>query len=256
MTRWNRALVTGASSGIGKAIAEQLASDGTRLVLVARDEARLNAVAESVEVDCEVLVADLADPSALSRVEDRLRDDEAGPIDLLVNNAGFGFGGPFHELDVERSASVLAVNVVAVHRLAQVAAATMVARGGGGGILNVSSMAAFAPTPNSATYAATKAFVNSLSESLHAELDEHHIHVSALCPGFTRTEFQDRADFDASGIPDRLWQSADVVAAAGLAAIDQNRAVLVPGVVNKVGAGLINSLPGPIRRFVLPKVSL
>lgn len=256
MTRWNRALVTGASSGIGKAIAEQLAADGTRLVVVARDEARLNALADSVDVDCDVLVADLADPSALSRVEDRIRDEELGPIDLLVNNAGFGFGGPFHELDVERSASVLAVNVVAVHRLSQVAAATMVARGGGGGILNVSSIAGFAPTPHSATYAATKAFVNSLSESLHAELIEHHIHVTSLCPGFTRTEFQDRADVDTSRIPDRLWQSADVVAAAGLAAVDQNRAVIVPGVVNKVGAGLINSMPGPLRRFILPRVTL
>jgi short-subunit dehydrogenase len=256
MTRWNRALVTGASSGIGRALCERLAADGTRLVVVARDEQRLGQLAARVDVDCEILVADLADPAALVRVEDRLRDDEAGSIDLLVNNAGFGFYGPLHELDLEREAAVVDVNVVAVHRLAQVAAATMVARGGGGGILNVSSMSAFAPTPNNATYAATKAFVNALSEALHAELAEHHVHVTALCPGFTRTEFQARADLDASSIPDRLWQDADEVAAAGLWGIDQNRAVVVPGVLNKVGAGLVNSLPGTVRRFVLPKIQL
>jgi short-subunit dehydrogenase len=255
MTRWNRALVTGASSGIGKAIATQLAADGTRLVLVARDEERLDALADANDVESEVLVADLADRSALMRVEDRLRDDEAGAIDLLVNCAGFGYTGPLHELDVEREAAVVGVNVIAVLRLAQVAAATMVARGGGGGILNVSSMAAFAPTPNSATYAATKAFVNSLSEALHAELKGHHIHVTALCPGFTRTEFQDRAEYDASAIPDRLWQFAEDVAAAGLAGIDQNRAVVVPGAMNKAGASLLNALPSAVRRRLLPKLA-
>ncbi|NND74970.1 MAG: SDR family oxidoreductase [Ilumatobacter sp.] len=260
MTRWNRALVTGASSGIGRAIATQLAADGTRLVVVARDEARLNDLADEVGVDVEVLVADLADPRALARVEDRLRDDEAGPIDLLVNNAGFGVSGPFHEVDVEVASTVIDVNVTAVHRLAQVAATAMVNRSesgtGGGGILNVSSMVAFAPSPNGATYAATKAFVNALSEALHAELQPHRIHVTALCPGFTRTEFQDRADYDASGVPDRLWQNASEVAAAGLEGVDVNRAVVVPGAVNRIGAGLVNALPGSVRRFVVPRISL
>jgi short-subunit dehydrogenase len=85
-------------------------------------------------------------------------------------------------------------------------------------------------------------------------LIEHRVHVTALCPGFTRTEFQDRADFDASKVPDRLWQSADDVAAAGLRGIDQNRAVVVPGGLNKVGVGLFNALPGPARRFLVPRV--
>ena len=250
--RWNRALVTGASSGIGRAIARQLAADGTRLVVVARDRARLEALADEVGVDCEVLVADLSDRNALAAVEARLRDDS--PIDLVVNNAGFGQTGPLHELDAERETAVINVNVIALHRLSQVAAEVMVQRGGGGGILNVSSVAAFAPGPNGATYAATKAFVSSLSEALHAELIEHHVHVTALCPGFTRTEFQDRADFDASKVPDLLWQSADDVAAAGLRGIDQNRAVVVPGGLNKVGAGLLNALPGPARRFLVPRV--
>jgi short-subunit dehydrogenase len=252
MTRWNCALVTGASSGIGKAIAEQLAADGTRLVVVARDRDRLEALASSVDVDVEVLVADVADVDGLAKVEDRLTDEDE-PIDLLVNNAGFGLTGPFHELDVDRESAVVAVNITALHQLSHAAAAVMVERGGGGGILNVSSIAAFAPAPNSATYSATKAFVSSFSEALRAELTEHQVHVTALCPGFTRTEFQDRAEFDASDIPDMLWQSADVVAAAGLKGVDLNRANVVPGAMNKVGAGVLNAIPAALRRVMVPR---
>lgn len=252
MTRWNRALVTGASSGIGKAIAEQLAADGTRLVVVARDRDRLEALASSLAVEVEVLVADLADSDALAWVEGRLADQDE-PIDLLVNNAGFGLTGPFHGLDIARESAVVAVNITALHRLTHAAAAAMVERGGGGGILNVSSIAAFAPAPSSATYAATKAFVSSFSEALHAELVEHHVHVTALCPGFTRTEFQDRAEFDASDIPDMLWQTAEEVAAAGLKGVDQNRTSVVPGAMNKVGAGVLNVIPAALRRVILPR---
>ncbi len=252
MTRWTRALVTGASSGIGREMARQLAADGTDLVLVARNGDRLNEVAESVDVECEVLTADLADPNELSYVEDRIRD-RTFPIDLLVNNAGFGFQGRFHELDVEREAAVVGVNVLAVLRLAHVAATAMAAEGKGG-ILNVSSMAGFLASPGTATYAASKAFVTSLSEAMHAELEPLGVHVSALCPGFTRTDFQDRADYDTSSLPEFLWQSADDVAAAGLEAIAKNRTVVVPGATNKVGAALINALPGSVRRFAIDKI--
>ncbi len=254
MTRWNRALVTEESSGIGKAIAEQVAVDGTRLVVVARDEARLIALAADLDVDVEVMVADLGESDALGRVEERLRDDDH-PIDLLVNNAGFGLTGAFHELDIDRESAVVDVNITALHRLSHAAAAAMVERGGGGGILNVSSVAASAPAPNSATNAATKAFVSSFSEAQHAELLKHHVHVTALCPGFTRTEFQDRAEFDASDIPDMLWQSADEVAGAGLKGVDLNRVNVVPGGLNKVGAGLLGVLPGAIRRRVVPRLA-
>jgi len=253
MTRWNRALVTGASSGIGQAFAEQLAADGTRLAVVARDEERLNALAADLDVEVEVIVADLGERAALDRVTARLRDDEH-PIDLLVNNAGFGLTGPFHALDIDRESAVVDVNITALHRLSHAAAAAMVERRGGGGILNVSSLAAGAPMPNSATYAATKAFVSSFSEALHAELVEHHVHVTALCPGLTRTEFQDRAEFDASDIPDLLWQSADEVAAAGLKGVDLNRANVVPGGLNKVGAGMLSVMPGALRRVMVPRL--
>jgi len=257
MARWNRALVTGASSGIGKAIAEQLADDGTALVLVARDGDRLSALADRLPTECEVLTADLADPVALATVEARITGltNETSPVDLVVNNAGLGYLGPFHELDVDRESAVMAVNVHAVHRLSHAAASALVARGHGGGILNVSSMAAWLPMPNSATYAASKAFVNSMSESLRGELEPHGVHVTALCPGYTRTEFQDRAGFDSSQVPDVLWQTATEVAAAGLTGVAANRAIVVPGTKNRIGAGLISALPGPLRRLLLPKLA-
>jgi short-subunit dehydrogenase len=253
MTTWTRALVTGASSGIGRAIARQLAAEGTALVVVARDETRLRALADSVEVECEVLVADLADLSALKQVEQRLADRSA-PIDLLVNNAGFGFQGSFHELDMDRESAVVDVNITAVHRLARVAAAAM-ADAGRGGILNVSSMAGFTATPGGATYSATKAFVTSLSESLHAELRPHGVHVCALCPGFTRTEFQSRAAYDTSTIPEAAWQTADEVAMAGLRGVGKNRPIVVPGVLNKVGVGMLNALPARLRRRVVARLA-
>ena len=249
---WNRALVTGASSGIGREIARQLAIAGTDLVVVARDEARLRQLADSVDVECEVLVADLADATALSAVEQRLA--AAPAIDLLVNNAGFGYQGPFHELDASEAMAVVDVNVAAVHGLARAAAPSMVAAGRGG-ILNVSSMAGFTATPGGATYSATKAFVTSLSESLHGELRHHGVHVTALCPGFTRTEFQRRADYDTSSIPDRAWQTATEVATAGLRGVEKNRPVVVPGALNKIGAGVINTLPAGLRRRVVARLS-
>ncbi len=253
MTTWTRALVTGASSGIGREIARQLAAAGTDLVIVARDDQRLRELADSVDVDCEVMVADLADRDALASVEARLADLDS-PIDLLVNNAGFGFQGAFHELDVNRESAVVDVNITAVLRLAHVAAAAMVSAGRGG-ILNVSSMAGFTSTPGTATYAATKAFVTSLSESLHAELLPHGVHVCALCPGFTRTEFQSRAEYDTSSVPAAAWQTAEEVAMAGLRGVEKNRPIVVPGTLNKVGAGLINAVPAWLRRRVVARFS-
>lgn len=253
MTTWTRALVTGASSGIGLELARQLAADGTELVVVARNGERLDELASELDVACQVLAADLADPTELSYVEDRLRQRDE-PIDLLVNNAGFGFQGAFHELDLEREAAVVDVNVVAVHRLAHIAAGQMV-EAGRGGILNVSSMSGFMATPGSATYSATKAFVTALSEAMHSELGAAGVHVTALCPGFTRTEFQERGDYDASAIPDFMWQSAAEVATAGLDGIAANRAVVVPGVSNRIGAGVINAMPGSIRRFAVARMA-
>ena len=245
-SQWNRALVTGASSGIGDAIARQLAADGTELVVVARDEARLRALASELgEERVEVLVADLADCAALATVEARLGADPA--IDLLVNNAGFGFTGPFVDLDIDRECSVLAVNVEAVMRLSHAAGTAMRARGRGG-ILNVSSVAGRVPAPNSATYASTKAFVTRFSEALHLEMRGTGVHVSALLPGFTRTEFQARAEYDTSSVPDFLWDDADTVARAGLNGVDKNKPVVIPSVKYRSAVALTKLTPDVVSR--------
>ncbi len=252
LNRWNRALITGASSGIGRAFAGLLAEQGTELVVVARDRERLERLAEEFVdahgITVEVLAADLSDREQLGSVVDRLGAES--PIDLLINNAGLGFAGDFIELDGEAEAAVVDVNVSAMHRLAHAAATAMSTRGRGG-ILNVSSVAGFGPSPRAATYAATKAFVTSLSEALHAELGPRGVVVTCLCPGLTRTEFHARAGMDpAETAPDALWQSADDVARAGLEGLARGRAVVVPGVHNKAYGGLLRMAPsGVVRRI-------
>ncbi len=244
-------MVTGASSGIGRETALLLAAEGTHLVVVARDRDRLETLASLVRVPCEVLVADLRDPAQLATVEARLAAEPF--IDLLVNNAGFGFSGRFDQMDIDRESSVIAVNVTAVSRLSHAAAASMVGRTGRRSILNVSSLAGFIPAASSATYGATKAFVTSFSQAMHEELKAEGIDVSTLCPGFTRTEFQQRANAmsEAGKIPDRLWQSAVEVARAGLDGAAANKAIVVPGVHNKAAAGVASALPkGLLRRIV------
>jgi len=222
-------------------MARQLADEGTPLVVVARDRGRLEALASDVAVDVEVLSADLSDPADVARVAARLRDDE-NPVDLLVNNAGLGFTGRFSALDYERERGVVAVNVLALHELSHAAAGAMSARGAGG-ILNVASVAGYLPSAGNATYAATKAFVNSFSESLHQELADAGVVVTSSCPGFTKTEFQDRADYDSEQIPKFLWQDADSVAAHALGAVAAGKARVVPGTLNKVAVGVLKVMP-------------
>ncbi len=249
MPRWTRALVTGASSGIGDAIARRLAADGTDLVIVARNVGRLNSLASDLsERDVEILPADLGDREQLSRVESRLANEDK-PIDLLVNNAGFGFTGDFVDLDVERETSVIDVNIVALMRLAHAAGSVMAHRGTGG-ILNTASIAGLVPSPSTATYGASKAFVVSFGLALNQELGPKGVNVSTICPGFTRTEFQERAEYDASKIPGFMWQSADDVAAAALAGVDRGTPRVVPGLSNKMAANTTKILPGFINRRI------
>jgi len=226
------ALITGASVGIGEQFARQLAERGNDVVLVARDVARLEALAKEIEsrngTSAEVLAADLTDAAQLATVEARVRS-----VDILVNNAGFGTFGPMHTLDVDTETREINLNVIALVRLTHAAAGAMAERGRGG-ILNVSSIAGFQPGPSNATYAATKAFVTSFTEAVHEELKSSGVAVTALCPGFTHTEFQARANVPASEVPGFLWQEADVVARAGLDGLAKNRAVVLPGALNKV----------------------
>jgi short-subunit dehydrogenase len=244
------ALVTGASSGIGAAFARLLAERGHDVVLVARDQGRLDALAKELEAAhgarAEVLPADLTDPAQLERVEARCRDQSA-PVEILVNNAGFGTFGAFHEIDLDAEVREIQLNVVALVRLTHAAAVEMAARGRGG-ILNVSSLAGFQPGPMNATYGATKAFITSFTEAVHEEMKGTGVSVTVLCPGFTRTGFQETANAPASGVPDFLWQEADVVARAGLDALERNHAMVMPGIVNKTLGTLSQMAPSALSR--------
>jgi uncharacterized protein len=254
--RWGRALVTGASGGIGEAFARQLAGAGTHVAVVARSHDKLEALAGDLRassgVDVEVLTADLADPDALARVEARVASP-TDPVDLLVNNAGYGYHGSFGELPVDDEEAEIRVNIVALMRLSHAAVRRMV-DSGGGGILNVSSVAAFPPAPQSANYSATKAYVTSFSQSLHDELKGKGVHVTALHPGFTRTEFQQRGGWTIP-LPEPFWLRADTVARAGLDAVGRGNAVEVPGWHYKVMVSSVRMMPMAVQRFAATQVT-
>lgn len=240
------ALVTGATAGIGAAFARRLARDGFDLVLVARDEARLAAMAAQLPTAVEVLAVDLATTQGCARVEWRLGEG----VDLLVNNAGLGNGAGFAESTREQEEQLLRLNVRAVLRLTH-AATTMMLASGGGSIVNVSSMAGFTAGARGASYGASKAWVTSFSQSLDLQYAARGLRVLALCPGFTRTEFHERAGMDVSGIPARLWLDADRVVDTALADLRRGRSVSVPGRYYK--ALLVASRivpPGVQRRLV------
>lgn len=246
------ALVTGASSGIGEHLARQLAERGHDLVLVARDEGRLEALAKELEGACnaasQVLPADLTDPDQLRTVEDRCHDRGA-PIDVLVNNAGFGSFGAFHDLDVDAEVREIQLNVVALVRLTHAGVSEMVPRGRGG-ILNVSSLAGFQPGPMNATYGATKAFVTSFTEAVHEEVKGTGVSVTVLCPGFTRTGFQIAANVPEGDVPGFMWQEAGEVATVGLDALEKNHAIAIPGSMNKVLGTFSSITPHAITRRI------
>ncbi|MGH3342898.1 MAG: SDR family NAD(P)-dependent oxidoreductase [Carbonactinosporaceae bacterium] len=250
------ALITGASSGIGKAFAHHLAASGSGVVLVARDEGRLRNLADEIAtgngVDAEVLPADLSDAEQLATVERRAGSTDE-PIDLLVNNAGYMTYGSFHGLDVEQEIGQVDVHVRATLRLTHAAVGPMVKRGRGG-VINVSSTAAFQAGPGLATYAAVKAFILSFSEALHEELRGHGVTVTCLCPGFTRTELQQRADADMGHLPGLMWQTPDEVARAALRGHAGRRAVVVPGAVNRAVAASTHVVPRPVSRKVAARI--
>ncbi|HMF03995.1 MAG TPA: SDR family oxidoreductase [Acidimicrobiia bacterium] len=254
------ALVTGASSGIGSEFARALAARGDDLVVVARDASRLDALAERLEaqygVNVEVLSADLTSKKGRAVVEARLESAEPA-VDLLVNNAGMGTYGKFAELSREGETRVIRLNVLAVVQLSHAALPGMIERGRGG-IINVSSLAGHQPTPLNATYGGTKAFVTSFSQALHEELRGTGVKVMVLCPGFTRTEFQERAGLDSGSVPSFLWQTPEPVVGAALRAYDQGRAVCIPGALNQAGAAVSSALPAGITRriagAVVPRV--
>lgn len=244
------ALVTGASSGIGLSFARKLAASGHDLVVVARREEKLKELADELRVNVEVLPADLCDPEQLDRVAERC---EAG-IDLLVNNAGAGTKGNFAENAYPYLQREVDLDVVAPMRLMHAALPGMIERKSGG-ILNVASIAAFQGGPLNAVYSASKAFILSLSEAVHEEVKKSGVHVTVLCPGATRTEFQMQGGFDGGKIPDFLWETPDEVAEKALKALSRNQAVYVSGVLNKLSVASAHIAPRAVARKASAVVS-
>ena len=241
------ALITGASSGIGAAFARQLAPQGFHLILVARREQRLAALAAELQgrhrISAEVLDADLSEPADVERVERRIAELES--LDLLINNAGFGAPGSFAETDLATQLTMIDVHIIASVRLCRATLPGMITHRRGA-IINVSSIAGLVPIPGSATYSSTKAYLNVFSEALHAELRGTGVKVQALCPGFTHTGFHDTPEhkgFHRSGIPKALWMSAEDVAAQSLNALGRRQVIFVPSFKNRLLAVAARNAP-------------
>jgi len=241
------ALITGASAGLGVEFARQLSKRGHRLVLVARRKDRLEALAKELG-NARAVAIDLSKANAAAKLITNL--EAAGEeVEILVNNAGFGLIGRFAELDAKRERQMIDLNVGVLADLCRTIAPGMIGRKSGA-ILNVASTAAFQPGPKMAVYFATKAFVLSFTESLHEELKPHGIKVCSLCPGPTRTEFGEVAGFGGNGAFETVAMEAGDVVEAGLKGMDRNRAVVVPGLINKIVATSTRFAPRSVVRKI------
>lgn len=230
-----RALVTGASSGIGAAFAERLAKDGYDLIVVARRRERLEELARKLntdhQTDVEVLVADLSKPDEMRKVEKRIADDPA--LEMLINNAGFGAYMPFVELDVDRAEELINLQVLAVARLTHAALPSMIARKHGF-IINVSSRLGFSGAmgsdqmPKRATYAGTKSFINTFSQLVQSEINGTGVQIQALCPGVVTTEFHLIQGSDPSRFPPAIVSSPEAIVDASLAGLKLGEVICVP----------------------------
>jgi short-subunit dehydrogenase len=250
------ALVTGASSGIGAAIARELASRGYAVALAARREERLRSLATELTtehgVSTEAISCDVADPAERERLADELRT-RGRSVEVLVNNAGFGHQADFARSPRERMTEMIRVNVEAVVDLTSLFLTGMVQRGRGS-VINVASTAAFQPLPGSAVYAASKAFVLSFSEAVRTELRGSGVSVTALCPGPVKTEFTDVAGVP--GVEDRTpaaaWMTAEEIAKHALDGAARDKRVVVPGAINRATALAGQHSP---RAVALPLIS-
>jgi short-subunit dehydrogenase len=246
------ALITGASAGLGREFALQLARAGHDLVLVARDGERLRTLSTELRrlygTEAQVLCADLTSDSDVARVVARI---DQVPIDLLVNNAGFGTRGSLARASRVDQDAMLRVHVLAAHRLAHAAVQGMVDRSRGA-IINVSSVASWLSSPGNVNYTSTKAWQRVFIESLSLELRGKGVYVQALCPGYTHTEFHQRGGMDKRRIPSWWWMSAERVVADSLRALGRRRpVVVVPGIGYKIAVLLIRFLPRWLWRMVL-----
>jgi short-subunit dehydrogenase len=234
MERETTALVTGASSGIGVALAAELARRGHALILVARREERLRELAAEIGgehgVRVEWIAADLTDASDRDRVPAEVAERGLA-VDVLVNDAGMGTAGLFHELPIEREIQMIRLNVEAMVALCGAFVPGMVERGSGG-VLNVASVSGFMPVPQQATYSASKAFVLTFTEALTIDLHGTGVTATALCPGPVKTEFEGIIE----GLPSALFVEPEQVARAAIDGLEHGRVSVVPGAFNKVNA--------------------
>lgn len=238
------ALVTGASSGIGAALARRIARDGRALVLVARRADRLEALASELRRDAgvaaQVIACDLIRPGGARELVDEVAR-RGLVVEWLVNNAGFGTSGRFDRLPIEGELDEIRLNVEALVELTGRCLPGMVERRRGV-VMNVASVAGFAPGPYTATYNATKAFVVSFSEAIAAELKGTGVEVLCVCPGFTSTEFQEKAGIDVSRVPKLAWMSAEAVADEAVRGVGRGP-ILVNGVMNSVLTTALRFVP-------------
>ena len=242
------ALVTGASAGIGREFCRQLAGRGYDLIVVARDAARLQALAGELErqhrIGVEVLAADLAVDAEVDRVAARLRG--SGELTMLVNNAGFGTLGRLATASPEEQERMVRLHVLTPMRLTQATLPGLLHRRRGA-VVNVSSVASFIYSPGNVNYCATKAYLTTFSEGLATELGGTGVQVQALCPGFTRSEFHQRMGEDGGTRPWFMWLTAEAVVRASLAQLDRRGGVVcVPGLRYRLLVGLIRHLPRPL----------
>ncbi|MBD3308321.1 SDR family NAD(P)-dependent oxidoreductase, partial [candidate division KSB3 bacterium] len=250
------ALITGASSGIGAAFARDLAARGSHLILVARRRERLESLADQLRtthhVNVEVLPADLAQEAGMSRVEERISTSD--PLDLLINNAGFGTPGAFAQIPLTKTTQMLTLHVMASTRLTWHALQKMLPRNHGS-IINVSSIAAFLLYPTAVSYCSTKVYLNVFSEALQNQLRDTQITIQSLCPGFTHTEFHAteayQASFDHSRIPAWMWMTADEVVNQSLRALEKQQVIVIPGLKNRL---LVKLMTAPITSQLLKPI--
>ncbi|MET7810866.1 SDR family oxidoreductase [Streptomyces sp. NPDC005395] len=236
------ALITGSTAGIGAAFARRLAADGHDLVLVARDTERLREQATELHdrhgIEAEVLTADLSTDAGIDAVASRL-SDRRSPVDLLINNAGFGNKGRFLDVPMADELTMLKVHCEAVLRLTSAAVEAMRERGRGG-VVNVASVAAFVPR---GTYGASKAWVVQFTQGVAKDLAGSGVRLMALAPGFVRTEFHERAGMGTDNIPNWMWLDADNVVAAALADLSRGKSLSIPDPRYKTLMGAAKLVP-------------
>jgi short-subunit dehydrogenase len=252
------ALITGASTGIGYELSKLFARDRCHLILVARDEKKLQQVAAELRgisgQTVKVIAADLAHPDAPLQISSQLAPTS---LDYLVNNAGFGLGGPFLETDLKTELDMIQVNISAPVHLTKLFLRDMVARKSGC-IMNVASTAAFQPGPMMAIYYATKAFLLSFTEAVAEELRGSGVTVTALCPGPTVSEFQKRAKIENSRIVRASpmgMMTAKSVAEIGYAGMKKGKVIVIPGVMNRIGVQSVRIGPRAIVRRAARKLN-